>query len=75
MTYKTKILGYIITCFDTPPPIIHSMTSLSFSTSASAPEEKKFSFSKIIQPIRKVGQFASKVSDVAGKVAVIASIL
>jgi hypothetical protein len=51
------------------------MTSLSFSTSASAPEEKKFSFSKIIQPIRKIGQVAGKVSDVAGKVAVIASIL
>ena len=42
---------------------------------ATAPEEKRFSFSNIIQPIRKVGQFASKVADVAGKVAVVASIL
>jgi hypothetical protein len=50
------------------------MNTLSF-TSASAPQEKRISFSKIIQPIRKVGQFASKVADVAGKVAVVASIL
>jgi len=50
------------------------MTSLSFA-SASAPEEKRFSFSKIIQPIRKIGQIAGKVSDIAGKVAVVASIL
>ena len=53
------------------------MTSLSFSASAfaSAPEEKRVSFSKIIQPIRKIGQIAGKVADVAGKVAVVASIL
>lgn len=56
------------------------MTSLSFSApsasaSAFAPEEKRFSFSKIIQPIRKIGQVAGKVADVAGKVAVVASIL
>jgi hypothetical protein len=52
------------------------MTTLSFtSASASAPQEKKFSFSKIIQPIRKIGQIAGKVSDIAGKVAVVASIL
>ena len=53
------------------------MTSLSFSASASAfaPEEKRFSFSKIIQPIRKIGQVAGKVANIAGKVAVVASIL
>jgi hypothetical protein len=55
------------------------MTSLRFSASASefefAPEEKRFSFSKIIQPIRKIGQIAGKVANVAGKVAVVASIL
>jgi len=58
------------------------MTSLSFSApsaSASAfefaPGEKKFSFSKIIQPIRKIGQIAGKVANIAGKVAVVASIL
>jgi hypothetical protein len=49
------------------------MTSLSFS--AFAPEEKNFSFSKIIQPIRKIGQVAGKVANIAGKVAVVASIL
>jgi hypothetical protein len=49
------------------------MTSLSFS--AFAPEEKRFSFSKIIQPIRKIGQVAGKVANIAGKVAVVASIL
>jgi hypothetical protein len=79
MTYKTKILDYIITCFDTLSTT-DLMTSLSFSApSASAsefaPEEKRFSFSKIIQPIRKIGQVAGKVADVAGKVAVVASIL
>lgn len=76
MTYKTKILVYIITCFDTSPPT-HSMTSLSFSASASAfaPEEKRFSFSNIIQPIRKIGQVAGNVANIAGKVAVVASIL
>ena len=78
MTYKTIILVYIITCFDTPSPT-HLMTSLSFSASASAfasaPEEKRFSFSKIIQPIRKIGQIAGKVANIAGKVAVVASIL
>ena len=55
------------------------MTSLSFSASASAfasaPEEKRVSFSKIIQPIRKIGQIAGKVANIAGKVAVVASIL
>ena len=72
MTYKTIILDYIITCFDTLSPT-DLMTSLSFSEFA--PEEKRFSFSKIIQPIRKIGQVAGKVADVAGKVAVVASIL
>jgi hypothetical protein len=50
------------------------MTTLSFAT-ATAPQEKKFSFSKIIQPIRKIGQVAGKVADVAGKVAIVASVL
>ena len=83
MTYKTKILVYIITCFDTPSHTIDLMIAstsvLAFASasapSAFAPEEKKFSFSKIIQPIRKIGQIAGKVADVAGKVAVVASIL
>ena len=74
MTYKTKILFYIITCFDTLSPSPVLMTALSFATAA-APQEKKFSFSKIIQPIRKIGQVAGKVADVAGKVAIVASIL
>lgn len=63
------------------------MTSLSFASDsasafasasaryAAAPQEKRVSFSKIIQPIRKIGQIAGKVAGVAGKVAVIASIL
>ena len=72
MTYKTIILFYIITCFDTLSTT-DLMTSLSFS--AFAPEEKNFSFSKIIQPIRKIGQVAGKVANIAGKVAVVASIL
>ncbi len=74
-------MDYIITCFDTLSTT-DLMTSLSFSapsasTSASefAPEEKRFSFSKIIQPIRKIGQVAGKVANIAGKVAVVASIL
>lgn len=74
MTYKTIILFYIITCFDTLSTT-DLMTSLSFSASAFAPEEKNFSFSKIIQPIRKIGQVAGKVANIAGKVAVVASIL
>ncbi len=68
-------MDYIITCFDTLSPT-DLMTSLSFSAPpAFAPEEKRFSFNKIIQPIRKIGQVAGKVADVAGKVAVVASIL
>ena len=75
MTYKTIILVYIITCFDTLSPI-DLMTALSFaSESAFAPEEKRFSFSNIIQPIRKIGQVAGNVANIAGKVAVVASIL
>ena len=68
MTYKTKILVYIITCFDTPSHTIDLMiasTSVLAFASAFAPEENKLSFSKIIQPIRKIGQIAGKVADVA----------
>jgi hypothetical protein len=47
---------------------------MSFSA-APAPQQKGFLQKKVVPVIRRVGVAAAKVSDVAGKVAVIASIL
>lgn len=47
---------------------------LSFS-SQKTPEQKGFFQKKVIPAIRRIGAVAGKVSDVAGKVAVVASIL
>jgi hypothetical protein len=48
------------------------VSELSFSADA---EEKRFSFRPIISGIKKIGNIAGKVSDITGKVAIIASVL
>ena len=48
--------------------------TLSFSTHG-APEPKKISFSKVISVVRKIGNVAGRISDITGKVALIATIV
>lgn len=48
---------------------------LNFSQSHSSPAAKKFSLSKVVPIVRRIGAVAGRVADVAGKVAVVASIL
>ena len=56
-----------------PNANLNHLVGLSFS--ASKPEQKGFLQKKVIPVIRRVGAAAGKISDVAGKVAVVASIL
>ena len=48
--------------------------TLSFSTS-SQPDQKKFSLHKVVTVVRKIGNVAVRVSEIAGKVALVASVL
>jgi len=52
-----------------------SAPTLNFSQSHSSPAEKKFSLSKVVPIVRRIGAVAGRVADVAGKVALVASIL
>ena len=53
---------------------IYTAHAMSFSSS-NQPEQKGFLQKKVLPVIRRVGAVAGKVSDIAGKVAVVASIL
>jgi hypothetical protein len=46
--------------------------TLSFS---SEPDSKKFSIKRVTNAINKIGRTASKISDVAGKVAIVAALI
>jgi len=48
--------------------------TLSFSTS-SQPDSKKFSLRRVVTVVRKIGNVASTVSRIAGKVALVASVI
>jgi len=48
---------------------------LNFTLSHISPAAKKFSLGKVVPIIRRIGATAGRVADVAGKVAVVASIL
>jgi hypothetical protein len=51
------------------------LVGLSFAASHQTPKQKGFLQKKVIPVIKRVGAAAGKISDVAGKVAVVASIL
>ena len=48
--------------------------TLSFSTHR-APEPKKFSIRRVVSVVRKIGNVAGRVSDITGKVALVASVI
>jgi hypothetical protein len=50
-------------------------SEINFSQSHISPAAKKFSLGKVVPIIRRIGATAGRVADVAGKVAVVASIL
>ena len=50
-------------------------SELNFTQSNISPAAKKFSLGKVVPIIRRIGATAGRVADVAGKVAVVASIL
>jgi hypothetical protein len=59
-----------------PNANLNHLVGLSFSDSHQPnPQQKGFLQKKVIPVIRRVGAAAGKISDVAGKVAVVASIL
>jgi hypothetical protein len=60
-----------------PNANLNHLLGLSFSASQqhNQPQQKGFLQKKVLPVIRRVGCVAGKISDVAGKVAVVASIL
>ena len=58
-----------------PNANLNHLLGLSFAASHQTPEQKGFLQKKVIPVIKRVGAAAGKISDVAGKVAVVASIL
>jgi hypothetical protein len=58
-----------------PNANLNHLLGLSFAASHQTPEHKGFLQKKVIPVIKRVGAAAGKISEVAGKVAVVASIL